>query len=72
MYNTQAKPSKRSPLDARLQAHLGSQLRRLFAETAQEPVPERFASLLERLETDDDAVQGKRGGEAASANTTKS
>jgi hypothetical protein len=39
-----------TPLDKNLQAHLGRQLRRLFNETAAEPVPDRFVDLLERLD----------------------
>ena len=38
------------PLDGDLQAHLGTQLRRLFNETAAQPIPDRFADLLERLD----------------------
>jgi hypothetical protein len=40
-----------TPLDKNLQAHLGRQLRRLFNETAAEPVPDRFVDLLERLDS---------------------
>ncbi|MCW2285323.1 hypothetical protein M2323_003220 [Rhodoblastus acidophilus] len=41
-----------APLDKTLQAHLGRQLRRLFNETAAEPVPDRFVDLLERLDNE--------------------
>jgi len=37
-------------LDRELQAYLGRQLRRLFNQTAAEPIPDRFADLLERLD----------------------
>lgn len=50
MYNTQVNEPNRAPVDARLQAHLGNQLRRLFSETASQPIPDRFALLLDRLE----------------------
>jgi hypothetical protein len=34
-----------------LQAQLGRQLRTIFADVAEEPVPDRFIKLLEELET---------------------
>jgi hypothetical protein len=37
-------------LDRSLQAQLGRQLRAIFADIAEEPVPERFIKLLEALE----------------------
>jgi len=37
-------------MDERLQAHLGDQLRQLFAEAAAQPIPDRFLRLLDRLE----------------------
>jgi hypothetical protein len=37
-------------LDRSLQAQLGRQLRAIFADVAEEPVPERFIKLLEALE----------------------
>jgi len=40
----------RAPIGKDLQAHLGRQLRRLFNETAAEPIPDRFVDLLERLD----------------------
>jgi hypothetical protein len=40
----------RGMLDRSLQAQLGRQLRAIFADVAQEPVPERFIKLLEALE----------------------
>jgi hypothetical protein len=40
-----------APLDRALQAHLGRKLRRLFNETAAEPIPDRFADLLDRLDS---------------------
>jgi hypothetical protein len=41
-----------APLDKKSQAHLGRQLRRLFNETAAQPIPDRFVELLERLDED--------------------
>ena len=38
-------------LDRSLQAQLGRQLRAIFSDVAQEPVPDRFVKLLEALET---------------------
>ena len=38
------------PLDEKLRLHLGGKLKLLFAETAQTPIPDRFAALLDRLE----------------------
>jgi hypothetical protein len=40
----------RGMLDRSLQAQLGRQLRAIFSDVAQEPVPERFVKLLEALE----------------------
>ena len=40
----------RGMLDRSLQAQLGRQLRTIFSDVAQEPVPERFIKLLEALE----------------------
>ena len=40
----------RAPMDTRMQARLGEQLKLLFAETAVEPIPTRFMQLLDRLE----------------------
>jgi hypothetical protein len=37
-------------LDRSLQAQLGRQLRAIYADVAEEPVPERFIKLLEALE----------------------
>jgi hypothetical protein len=37
-------------LDRSLQAQLGRQLRSIFSDVANEPVPERFIKLLEALE----------------------
>lgn len=37
-------------LDRSLQAKLGSQLRAIYSDVANEPVPERFVRLLEELE----------------------
>jgi hypothetical protein len=40
----------RGMLDRSLQAQLGRQLRSIFSDVANEPVPERFIKLLEALE----------------------
>jgi hypothetical protein len=40
----------RGMLDRSLQAQLGRQLRSIFSDVANEPVPERFIKLLEELE----------------------
>ncbi len=37
-------------LDPLLQAHIGRQLRALYDEIVQQPVPDRFVQLLEELE----------------------
>jgi hypothetical protein len=42
--------AQKPPLDDKLQSRLGTQLKRLFAETALAPIPERFAILLDQLE----------------------
>ncbi len=45
---------EKSPVEPRLepllQAHIGKQLRDMFENMAREPVPDRFRSLLDRLE----------------------
>jgi hypothetical protein len=38
-------------LDRTVQAQIGRLLRDVFADVAAEPVPERFVTLLEKLET---------------------
>src|SRR5262245_17090883 len=40
----------RGMLDRSLQARLGRQLRSIYSDTANQPVPERFIKLLEELE----------------------
>jgi hypothetical protein len=47
---TEDERNAKAPFDRELQAHLGQQLRRLFNETAAQPIPDRFAALLERLD----------------------
>jgi hypothetical protein len=42
--------TSRGMLDRTLQAQLGRQLRAIFSDVAEEPVPERFIRLLEALE----------------------
>ncbi len=48
-------PSKwqRGLLDRTVQAQIGRMLRDLFSDAAEEPVPERFARLLEALEAEE-------------------
>ena len=43
-------PAKGAILEADLQAHIGRQLRAVYEEVVNEPVPERFLRLLEELE----------------------
>ncbi|TBW40388.1 hypothetical protein EYW49_04175 [Siculibacillus lacustris] len=38
-------------LEPKLQAHIGRQLRQLYDQMVSEPVPDRFKSLLEQLES---------------------
>lgn len=45
-----ASGKRRGMLDRSLQAQLGRQLRAIFSDVAEEPVPERFIKLLEALE----------------------
>ncbi len=45
-----ASGKRRGMLDRSLQAQLGRQLRAIFSDVAEEPVPERFVKLLEALE----------------------
>ena len=52
---TQDHKAPRGMLDRSLQAQLGRQLRAIYADIADEPVPERFIRLLEAL-----AVKEKR------------
>jgi hypothetical protein len=44
-----------APLEPDLQAHIGQQLRAAFQEIVDEPVPDRFIALLERLSAKPDA-----------------
>jgi len=44
------KASPSGMIERSLQAQLGRQLRTIFADVAQEPVPDRFIKLLEELE----------------------
>ena len=43
-------PTPRGMLDRSLQAQLGRQLRAVYSDIAEEPVPDRFVKLLEALE----------------------
>lgn len=61
-------PSVKKPaLDEKLRDHLGRQLRELLAETAEEPIPDRFQSLLARLELGE-KFPGQEGEEASPSN----
>jgi hypothetical protein len=46
----QEQSPRQGTLDHSLQAQLGRQLRAIFSDIAEEPVPERFVKLLEALE----------------------
>lgn len=46
-----------------VQAHLGEQLKRYFASIVSEPVPDRFASLLDELEKRERAASAQPGPE---------
>lgn len=48
--NQNGKKSVEPTLEPLLQAHIGKQLREMFDAMAREPVPDRFKSLLDRLE----------------------
>jgi hypothetical protein len=47
---SQERQASHGMIDRSLQAQIGRQLRAIFADVAQEPVPERFIKLLEALE----------------------
>ena len=47
----EAERTPRGMLDRSLQAQLGRQLRAIYSDVADEPVPDRFVKLLEELET---------------------
>ncbi|MBB4198924.1 hypothetical protein CCR94_15795 [Rhodoblastus sphagnicola] len=51
MERTQEPAAQKPPLEEKLQLHLGDKLKMLFAETARSPMPDRFASLLDQLES---------------------
>lgn len=46
-----------------IQAHLGEQLKRYFSSIVSEPVPDRFASLLDELEKQERAAKQQPGPE---------
>lgn len=49
-------------IEEKIQMELGERFKKLFSETASQPVPERFAALLDRLEmreTADQSLQRK-------------
>ena len=43
-------PGDKGEIDQPIQAHLGEQLKRYFSSIVAEPVPDKFASLLNELE----------------------
>jgi hypothetical protein len=58
----QAKPQEgssavRSGIDAEVQAHIGRQLRAVYDDVANEPVPDRFLRLLRELDKKRDAAR---------------
>jgi Anti-sigma factor NepR len=61
------RPAKKPALDEKLRNHLGFQLRQLFAETAEEPIPDRFKSLLDRLQLGE-KFPDREGAEAFTSN----
>jgi hypothetical protein len=56
MKNAQVFPPKKPSMTAETQSHLGVQLQRLFTETVDQPIPARFAELLDRLHFGGSAV----------------
>ena len=80
MKNAQVFPPKKPAINAETQSHLGTQLQRLFAETVKQPIPARFAELLDRLhfggkpvvpgETDNAAPNGAEERNAAHVATS--
>lgn len=61
-------PEKRSgvAIEAKLQAHIGRQLRLLYDQVVLEPVPDRFRLLLDRLEAQETAQEIGQETEAGS------
>jgi|HubBroStandDraft_4_1064222.scaffolds.fasta_scaffold945962_2 hypothetical protein len=49
---TPPEAGQHAALDPALQAHIGRQLRLVYDEVANEPVPDRFLKLLKELERD--------------------
>ncbi|MCW1841447.1 NepR family anti-sigma factor [Prosthecomicrobium hirschii] len=47
---TRSKSSGLPPLEAGLQAHLGSHLRGIYDRVLSEPIPERFRTLIDALD----------------------
>jgi hypothetical protein len=45
---TRARPGR---IDSELQEHIGRQLREVYNQIVEEPIPERFVKLLEELRT---------------------
>lgn len=45
-----APPRPQGRIDPQLQEHIGHQLRSLYNEVVEEPIPDRFLKLLEELE----------------------
>jgi len=50
MQTSQSGTAGGSPIDDKLQEHIGSQLKRLYDDALQEPVPDRFIELLDKLD----------------------
>jgi Anti-sigma factor NepR len=68
MNDSHSKTAKKlPPMDVALQAHLGAQLRQLFAETANQPIPRRLAALLDRLEASDAAASAPQDPQSRSS-----
>jgi hypothetical protein len=55
----QGSQAARTGLDAEVQAHIGRQLRAVYDDVANEPIPDKFLALLREL---DQKRDGKRDG----------
>lgn len=53
---------KHVPLEPRIQAHLGDQLRQFYGAMLAEPVPDRFKALLDELERARPPTDGPKEG----------
>ena len=58
-----SRANARPELDRAIQARIGDQLRAMYSELMQQPVPDRFAELIGKLEDGDAARKTDRSGE---------